>query len=40
VFFRAGHEVGIHETEGVADAIHAFMQHGALNAQTLRARNL
>ena len=40
VFFRAGHEVGIHETEGVADAIHAFMQHGALNAHTLRARNL
>ena len=40
VFFRAGHEVGIHETDGVADSIHQFMQHGALNAQTLRARNL
>ena len=40
VFFRAGHEVGIHETDGVADAIHQFMQHGALNAKTLRAKNL
>ena len=40
VFFRAAHEVGIHETEGVAEAIHQFMQHGALNAQTLRAKNL
>ena len=40
VFFRAAHEVGIHETEGVADAIHQFMQHGALNAATLKARDL
>ena len=40
VFFRAAHEVGIHETESVDEAIHQFMQHGALNAHTLRARNL
>ena len=40
VFFRAAHEVAIHEPEGVAEAIHQFMQHGALNAHTLRARNL
>jgi pimeloyl-ACP methyl ester carboxylesterase len=40
VFFRAAHEVGIHETKGVAETIRQFMQHGALNAQTLRAKNL
>jgi 3-oxoadipate enol-lactonase len=40
VFFRAAHEIGIHETEGVAETIHKFMQHGALNAETLKARKL
>ena len=40
VFFRAAHEIGIHETEGVAETIHQFMQHGALNAATLKARKL
>jgi len=35
VFFRAAHEIGIHETEGVANAIIEFMQHGPLNADTL-----
>ena len=40
VFFRAAHEAGIHETEGVAEAIHQFMQYGALNARNFRARNL
>ena len=40
VFFRAAHEVGIRETKAVAETIHQFMQHGSLNAQTLRAKNL
>ena len=40
VYSRAAHEVVIHETEGVAETIPQFMQHGALNAQTLRAKNL
>ena len=40
VFFRAAHEVGIHETKGVAETNRQFMQHGALTAQTLRVKNL
>jgi len=40
VFFRAAHEVGIHETDGVAVTIRQFVQHGALNTRTLRGRNL
>ena len=40
MFFRAGHEVRIHETKGVADAIHQFMQYGVLNAEMLRAKHL
>ena len=39
VFFRPGHEIGIHKTEGVAETIYQFMQRGALNARTLRAKN-
>lgn len=38
VFSRAAHEIGIHETEGTAKAIDAFMQHGPLNADTLKQR--
>jgi pimeloyl-ACP methyl ester carboxylesterase len=38
VFARAAHEVGRHETQGVADAIDRFMRFGALNSDTLRAR--
>ena len=37
VFSRAA-EVGIHETEGVAEPIHQFMRHGVQNTQTLRAK--
>lgn len=38
VLSRAGHEVAVHEPQRVADAIHAFMQHGALTAASLLAR--
>jgi pimeloyl-ACP methyl ester carboxylesterase len=38
VFSRAGHEVAIHEPEGVSNAIHTFMQHGALSAKDLYKR--
>jgi 3-oxoadipate enol-lactonase len=38
VLSRAGHEVAVHEPARVADAIHAFMQHGAVTAQSLLAR--
>lgn len=38
VLGRAGHEVAVHEPQRVADAIHAFMQHGAVTAATLLAR--
>jgi len=38
VFSRAGHEVAIHEPEGVARAIDQFMQHGAVTAKTLQER--
>ena len=38
VLSRAGHEVGVHEPERVADAIEAFMQHGVVRAETLMAR--
>jgi hypothetical protein len=38
VFARAGHEVAIHEPEGVSDAIHSFMQYGALSAKDLYQR--
>ena len=40
MFFRAGHEVGIHETKGIADAIHQFMQYGVLNVKMLRVKHL
>ena len=40
VFFRAAPEVGIRETKSVAEPVHQSMQYGALNAQTLRAKNL
>ena len=39
VFFRPAHEVGIHETKGIVKAIRQFMQHGALYAQTFRAKD-
>jgi len=38
VFSRAGHEVAIHEPIGVSDAIHTFMQHGAISAKDLYKR--
>lgn len=38
VFSRAGHDVAIHEPDGVSEAIDAFMQHGPLNAAMLMAR--
>jgi pimeloyl-ACP methyl ester carboxylesterase len=38
VFSRAGHEVAVHEPEGVARAIDEFMQHGAVTAAHLAAR--
>ena len=38
VLSRAGHEVAVHEPERVADAIHQFMQHGPITAQTLMDR--
>ena len=38
VFARAAHEIALHETDGVIDCIRAFMIHGPLNADTLKAR--
>ncbi|MEO9254716.1 MAG: alpha/beta hydrolase [Tepidiformaceae bacterium] len=38
VFSRAGHEVAIHEPDGVAKAIDGFMKHGVVTAKTLQAR--
>ena len=38
VFSRAGHDVAIHEPDGVSEAIDAFMQHGPLNAAMLMSR--
>ncbi|HET7738995.1 MAG TPA: alpha/beta hydrolase [Tepidiformaceae bacterium] len=35
VFSRAGHEVAIHEPDGVAEAIDGFMQHGVITGRTL-----
>ncbi|MEM7017321.1 MAG: alpha/beta hydrolase [Pseudomonadota bacterium] len=42
VFSRAGHDVAVHEPDGVAEAIDQFMQHGPMSAAKLlaRARNL
>lgn len=36
VFSYAGHEVSIHEPDGVAQTIDTFMQHGATNASLLQ----
>lgn len=36
VFFRASHDVAVSEPDGVAEVIHQFMIHGALNARTLK----
>ncbi|MCB1692730.1 MAG: alpha/beta fold hydrolase [Pseudomonadales bacterium] len=33
VFSRAGHEVAIHEPDGVAEAMRAFMRHGPVKLQ-------
>jgi aminoacrylate hydrolase len=38
VFSRAGHEVAIHEPDGVSEMIHTFMQHGPVTAKSLAAR--
>jgi pimeloyl-ACP methyl ester carboxylesterase len=38
VFSRAGHDVAIHEPEGVSDVIHEFMQHGPVTAAALAER--
>jgi pimeloyl-ACP methyl ester carboxylesterase len=38
VFSRAGHEVAVHEPEGVAAAIHGFMRHGVVTAAKLSSR--
>ncbi len=38
VFSRAGHEVAIHEPDGVAAAIAAFMEHGVTTPQQLAER--
>lgn len=35
VFSRAGHDVAIHEPDGVSDAIHQFMQYGPVTAAML-----
>lgn len=40
VFFRAAHEIAIHEPEGVAETIKSFMRHGALSAKTLKNKTL
>lgn len=38
VFSRAGHDVAIHEPDGVSDAIATFMEYGPINAATLMQR--
>lgn len=38
VFSRAGHDVAIHEPDGVAEVIHDFMQHGPITAAMLMER--
>lgn len=38
VFSRAGHDVAIHEVDGVSEAIHQFMQHGPVTAAKLMER--
>jgi len=38
VFSRAGHDIAIHEPEGVSNAIDAFMEHGPLSADKLVPR--
>jgi pimeloyl-ACP methyl ester carboxylesterase len=38
VFSRAGHDVAIHEPEGVSEAIDDFMQHGPVTAAKLMAQ--
>ncbi len=38
VFSRAGHDVAIHEPDGVSEAIDSFMQHGPLSAARLLER--
>ncbi len=38
VFSRAGHEVAVHEPEGVAAAIDGFMRHGVVTAAKLSSR--
>ncbi len=35
VFSRAGHDVAIHEPDGVSEAIDSFMQHGVVTAAKL-----
>ena len=38
VFSRAGHDVAIHEPDGVSEAIDQFMQHGPVTAAMLLAQ--
>lgn len=38
VFSRAGHELAVHEPEGVAAAIDGFMRHGVVTADSLAER--
>jgi len=38
VFSRVGHEVAIHEPEGVANAIDDFMHHGVVTAKTMQEK--
>ena len=38
VFARAGHDVAIHEPEGVTNTIHEFMQHGPTSAAKVMAQ--
>lgn len=38
VFSRAGHDVAIHEPDGVAKAVAAFMEYGPISATTLMQR--
>lgn len=38
VFSRAGHDVGVHEPEGVADAIDKFMTFGPVSTRILQRR--
>ena len=38
VFSRAGHDVAVHEPDGVSDAIDQFMQHGPMSAAKIMSR--